>query len=320
MSEVIWPAWHCPFHGSLLADGGSTLQCSEGHHFSRVGGIPRFVTGPHYAEAFGEQWKRYRLTELDSHTQMTESRDRLYRCLGEAIRTDLCGKHVLECGCGAGRFTEILLNLGAYVTSIDLSAAVEANLENFPQSETHRVAQADINALPFIAQQFNLVLCLGVVQHTPNPEKTLAHLYAHVKPGGALVIDHYTWGLFYWTRPFPLIRQFAKRLRPQLGIKLTETLVNIFYPLHKATRNFRLGRILLNRISPVVSYCHTYPELSDSLLRELALLDTHDNLTDWYKHFRTRNQIVRALQRLGLQRIWCEYGGNGVEARGHRPG
>ncbi len=319
MSQVHWPAWHCPFHRRLLTDEQHVLQCSEGDSFARTGEIPRFVNGPHYAEAFGEQWKRYRLTQLDSYTQTTITRDRIHRCLGEALRTALRGKHVLECGCGAGRFTEILLDLGAYVTSIDLSDAVEANLENFPHTETHRVAQADITALPFQPQQFDLVLCVGVLQHTPSPDASLGHLYAHVKPGGALVVDHYTWSLSWCTKTAPLIRHFARRLQPEAGIRLTEMLVNVFYPLHKATRHFRPGQMLLSRVSPVQSYCHAYPQLSDSLLREWALLDTHDSLTDWYKHFRTRRQIVKALQLLGLERIWCEYGGNGVEARAYRP-
>ena len=49
------------------------------------------------------------------------------------------------------------------------------------------------------------------------------------------------------------------------------------------------------------------------------MVDTHDSLTDWYKHFRTQGQIRRSLERLGLREIWCQYGGNGVEARGKRP-
>jgi hypothetical protein len=76
---------------------------------------------------------------------------------------------------------------------------------------------------------------------------------------------------------------------------------------------------LLSRISPIRSYHTQYPELSDDMQREWSLLDTHDSLTDWYKHLRTRRQIRRALERLGLADIWCEYGGNGVEARGKRP-
>jgi 2-polyprenyl-3-methyl-5-hydroxy-6-metoxy-1,4-benzoquinol methylase len=319
MSAIPWPAWHCPYHKKLLSEQDDMLCCPEGHGFLRRNHIPRFVSSSHYADAFGEQWKRYRLTQLDSYTKTTISKDRLHRCLGEPLWTSLEGKHVLECGCGAGRFTELLLERGASVTSVDLSDAVEANIKNCPLSSKHRISQADITSLPFAAQEFDVVLCLGVVQHTPSPEKTLNCLYDQVKPGGALVIDHYTWSLSWCTKTAPLIRQFAKRMRPENGIKLTEILVKVFYPLHLATRHIRLGQMVLSRISPVQFYGHAFHELSESLLREWALLDTHDSLTDWYKHFRTKGQILRTLTSLGLERIWCEYGGNGVEARGYRP-
>jgi 2-polyprenyl-3-methyl-5-hydroxy-6-metoxy-1,4-benzoquinol methylase len=98
---------------------------------------------------------------------------------------------VLEAGCGAGRFTEVLLKRGASVTSIDLTDAVAANQENFPQSEHHRIAQADILRLPFSPKQFDAVFCLRVIQHTPSPEAAIAALYDQVRPGGLLVIDHY---------------------------------------------------------------------------------------------------------------------------------
>ena len=74
---------------------------------------------------------------------------------------------VLETGCGAGRFTEVLLSLpGVSLTSTDLSAAVEPNQLNCPQSARHRIIQCDINALPFRPRQYDVVVCLGVVQHT----------------------------------------------------------------------------------------------------------------------------------------------------------
>ena len=73
-------------------------------------------------------------------------------------------------------------------------------------------------------------------------------------------------------------------------------------------------------VSPrrVLCYYRAYPDLTDELHREWALLDTHDSLTDWYNHFRTRGQIRRTFEQLGMVQIWCEYGGNGVEARGQR--
>lgn len=71
--------------------------------------IPRFVNDDNYASAFGEQWKLYRLTQLDSYTKSTITYDRMKRCMGIKMFESLRNKLVLEAGCGAGRFTEILL-------------------------------------------------------------------------------------------------------------------------------------------------------------------------------------------------------------------
>jgi len=314
-----WSQWYCPVHQRSIEDKGHVLVCPDGDSFPRTRGIPRFAPKSNYADAFGAQWKRYRLTQLDSYTATTISKDRSRRCIGDALWSDLKGKQVLECGCGAGRFTEILLGRGACVTSIDLSDAVDANLENFPQSESHRIAQADISRLPFAPQQFDLVLCLGVIQHTPTPEATIASLYAQVKPGGTLVIDHYTHTLSWYMKTAPLFRFVFRRLSPEKGLKYTEFLVDSLLPLHKMARKFYPAQMLLSRFSPVLCHYSVYPELSDEFHREWAMLDTHDCLTDFYNHFRTRGQIRRTLDGLGLQAIWCEYGGNGVEARGKRP-
>lgn len=272
-----------------------------------------------YASAFGAQWLRYRVTQLDSHTGVPVSERRLRRCLGHDLWSTLEGMNVLEAGCGAGRFTEVLLDRRANVTSIDLSMAVEANNENFPVSDFHRIAQADILRLPFARQQFDAVVCVGVVQHTPSPEHTIEALYQQVQPGGWLVIDHYTFALSYFTKLAPVFRAVLKRMEPGRGLRATEALVRTFLPLHKAVRHYYPGQALLSRASPVIVYYHAIPELSDADQEQWALLDTHDSLTDWYKHFRTRKQLRVLLERLGLVDIYCDYGGTGVEARGRRP-
>ena len=74
-----------------------------------------------------------------------------------------------------------------------------------------------------------------------------------------------------------------------------------------------------NRFSPVISYYSAFPELNDKMQEEWALLDTHDSLTDWHKRFRNKQQITNTLKNLGATEIWCEYGGNGVEARCKKP-
>jgi SAM-dependent methyltransferase len=313
-----WPALICTADGQTLQAKPDALICANGHSYAVVNGIPRFVGGSTYADHFGAQWNRYRETQLDSYTGRPITADRIRRCLGEELWNSLPGKTVLECGCGAGRFTEVLLGREANVYSIDLSSAVEANAANFPIGVAHRIAQADILRLPFAPRQFDLVFCLGVIQHTPNPERTIEALYNQVKTGGALVIDHYRHDIGWCTRPAPLVRQVLKRLPEAAAMGVTDRLVKFFLPLYKAVLPSRAGRLLVHHISPITCYYTSIPELDDRLQYEWALLDTHDTLTDWYKHRRTRRQIQRTLESLGLENVWCEYGGNGVEARGRR--
>jgi SAM-dependent methyltransferase len=308
----------CPVDGQALASVHEKLVCAGGHEWAVRLGIPRMIPSDRtYADAFGLQWNVYRKTQLDSVTGSGISRVRARRCIGEDAWKLLHGADVLEVGCGAGRFTEVLLEEGARVTSVDLSSAVEANHANFPQNERHRVLQADVTQLPFAPYQYDMVFCLGVIQHTPSPEETIAKLYEQVRPGGWLVIDHYAYSLSSLTKSRWMFRLALRRMSPERGLRWTERLVAIFFPLHRACRNNHVAQALLSRISPVTAYFHSY-KLTDELHRQWSLLDTHDSLTDFYKRRRTKGQIKRTLQRLGVVDLWAKYGGNGVEARCRR--
>ena len=70
---------------------------------------------------------------------------------------------------------------------------------------------------------------------------------------------------------------------------------------------------------PTACYYGAFPDLPYHIVRELNELDTHDGLTDWYKHRRSPAEIERYLQSLGLTMELCARGGNGVEARARRP-
>ncbi len=279
------------------------------------GSIPRFVPGGGYASLFGDQWKQYKRTQLDSYTGSPISANRLNRCLGD-LAENLSGKLVLEAGCGAGRFTEILLKKGAKLVSSDLSTAVEVNAENFPVSDDHSIIQADINDMPYRNESFDVVICMGVIQHTPSPEITIKNLFALVKKGGSLVIDHYTFTRSDFLRfAAPVYRWFLRKKSSAITIPYTQKLVKHYLPLHKKYAHNKFMSMLLNRISPVISYYSVFPDLNNRLQEEWALLDTHDSLTDWHKNFRTKTQMTKILTDLDATAIWCEYGGNGVEAR-----
>jgi SAM-dependent methyltransferase len=206
---------------------------------------------------------------------------------------------VFEAGCGARRFTELLVNAGALVHAVDLSDAVDANRRNIGERANYVVAQADLLQPPFPAETFDLVLCLGVLQHTPSPEDSIQALWRMVRPGGVLVVDHYTRTLSRMTTLKQLYRAVLRRLPPARAKRITDRLVDLFFPLHWGVRRVMPVQRLLSRVSPCMAYCHHYPEMSRAFLEDWARLDTFDELTDRYKHLRTVQQIRAVLDGLG---------------------
>lgn len=303
-----------PISGKPLKKEDDFLVTPDGEKFPVVDGIPRFVESDNYAQAFGLQWKTFAKIQLDSYNGSPISLERLERCLGCKVE-DLKNKTLLEVGCGAGRFTEHLVRGGAYVHSVDLSIAVEVNKENVGIAPNHVVAQANVYALPFAKESFDVVMCIGVIQHTPDPEKTITALWNMVKPGGMLVIDHYTFDWMYYLKPILLYRAWLRKMEPVKSKKIVERLVKFFFPLHWKFRNNKVMTILLNRVSPCYVYIKTFPQMDYNFHYELTRLDTYDGLTDYYKHLRSEKQIETELKSLGAKNIKVWKGGNGVEAR-----
>jgi 2-polyprenyl-3-methyl-5-hydroxy-6-metoxy-1,4-benzoquinol methylase len=308
----------CPGTHAVLRREGDRLV-STNKSYPIIEGIPRFIESEDYAESFGIQWSIYTDTQLDSHTGTEISRARLERCLGTTIES-VQGKTVLEAGCGAGRFTELLVRAGARVHAIDMSRAVEANRQNVGDQPNYRIAQADMLHPPFPPESFALVLCLGVLQHTPSPEASIRSLWSMVRSGGELVIDHYSWTLSRVTKLDTFLRPLLKRMPPRRAHRVTDRLVRVFFPLHWAVRNVVPAQMLLSRVSPVQVYFRAYPELSREEHYEWARLDTFDHLTDRYKRLRTKRQIHRCLAGLGALDIAVWRGGNGIEARCRKGG
>lgn len=317
------PPWVCPKHGYALKNHNQVFECPEGCSFRLVNSIPRFVPVDNYASSFGLQWNQYRTTQLDSHTGLTISRDRLARLLGGTLDI-VKDKKVLEAGCGAGRFTEILLEAGAHLHAIDLSTAVEANYKNCGSFPNYFVCQASILELPFAPEQFDIVICIGVIQHTPNPEETMAALCRQVKPGGMLIIDHYTYG-YAATESRRLLRAVLLKMPSNIALGVCKTLTACLWPLHSYLWHSRTLPVIRRlrhhflRLSPLVDYHDAYPQLGPERLKIWATLDTHDTLTDYYKHLRSTDEIRDTLSSLGMDRIETAYAGNGVEARAYKP-
>ena len=141
-----------------------------------------------------------------------------------------------------------------------------------------------------------------------------------VKPGGLLVIDHYIWRINYYFNPATYYRLVLKELKPKASKKIVDGIVSFFFPLHWAFRKMDALEWLLKRVSPLITFMRSFPELSKQQQYEWAKLDTYDSLTDYYKHLRTPESIKKQLEQLGAKNMWINKGGNGVEARATKPG
>jgi 2-polyprenyl-6-hydroxyphenyl methylase/3-demethylubiquinone-9 3-methyltransferase len=102
-------------------------------------------------------------------------------------RARLAGKRVLDVGCGGGILSESMAALGAEVTGIDLSerALKVAQLHLLESGRRVEYRPIDVEAL---AQEqpghYDVVTCMEVLEHVPDPARQVAACGRLLKPGG----------------------------------------------------------------------------------------------------------------------------------------
>lgn len=102
-------------------------------------------------------------------------------------RASIAGKKVLDVGCGGGILSEAMALRGAQVTGIDMGEAPLA-VARLHQLETgvdvtyrQITAEALAQEMP---EQFDVVTCLEMLEHVPDPASIIRACYQLVKPGG----------------------------------------------------------------------------------------------------------------------------------------
>lgn len=105
--------------------------------------------------------------------------------------TDWAGKEVLDLGCAGGFMAEALDDKGASVTGIDPAAqAIEAAREH--ARANGRDIRYDVGVgedMPYEDAQFDIVVCVDVLEHVQDLAKVLSEVERVLKPGGLFLFD-----------------------------------------------------------------------------------------------------------------------------------
>lgn len=305
--------------GEQVNDGELIPIDALGRRVAIRSGIPRFVDSQNYASNFGFQWKAFSETQLDSATGLPLSFNRFWNNTGWKPR-DLHGALVLEVGSGAGRFTEVLLEAGARVVSVDFSEAIEVNLRSNGSKGDVFGLQGDVYELPFRPASFDFVFCYGVIQHTPDPKRTLSSILDMVRPGGKASVD------FYRKMPLPtplttpkyLWRPLTRQMDPERLFRAVEWYVPRWLPVDTLIKG-TIGRIprigpVLTGLIPVPCWNYARMGLSKKQRREWAILDTFDALGARYDFPMTPEEVEQMAQAFPSFQSTVSLGSNGIVA------
>lgn len=284
-----------------------TLRCAGcSGEYPVVRGIPRFVSGDNYASSFGDEWRLHSRTQLDSVVGTTITKDRFFRQTNWP--RDLRGDLILEIGAGAGRFTEVVLETGAEVVSVDISSAIEVARENNSGSDVLHAVQADMFSLPFKPGIFDKIFCFGVIQHTPNPRGAFESLPRFAKQGGEVIIDVYALERMTPFNPRYVIRPVTKRIPRALLYRFISLAVPVLLPIKSFLRRVPVFGRYVAGIIPVANYIGTYP-LTPAQHVEWSILDTFDALSPQYDDPQSLERVQAWFDgsELVRTRIWMPY-------------
>jgi len=176
-------------------------------------------------------------------------------------RVGLKDKTVLDIGCGGGILAESMAAHGARVTGIDLGEAPLAVAKLHLKESGLKVDYRHVSAEDLAREQpeaFDVVTCMEMLEHVPDPASTIAACAKLVKPGGQVFFSTInrnpkSWlfaivGAEYVLNLLPKgTHEYMKFIKPSelegwarhAGLTMRELIGMHYNPL---TREYRLGR------------------------------------------------------------------------------
>lgn len=290
----------------------SCRKCER--EYKVIRGVPRFADLEKIeqdkletAENFGWQWTHF--TQADA-----KYNEQFLGWLQPVEKEFFKDKLVLEGGCGKGRHTSLAAEWGAKeVVGIDLSAAVESAFQATKHLPNAHIVQADIFKLPF-KKTFDYAFSVGVLHHTPDPQRAFVSLAGKVKKGGAISAWIYGAENNEWITSYvnPVREKFTSKMGqptlyqlsklPTLGVFLASKL--IYKPLDKTALGKRLFYTDYLTHLGTFGWREQHNIVFDHLVAPTAFYISKTEFEDWWKEINAANVEITHHN----QNSWCGFG------------
>ena len=321
--------------------GEGLLECGCGRRFPVVNGIPRiledaFTLFPDFVhahrdrlpplpavpviksrdadairrtrESFGYQWTQFSEMVIDFRENFLN----YIRPLDEAF---FPGKLGLDLGCGFGRHIYNAATFGAEMIGVDLSDAIESTRANTRDLPNVHLVQADVYHLPIRPGVLDFAYSIGVLHHTPDPEKAFQCLLPLVKPGGSVFCWVYSKSRSFWNFALESVRAVTTRMPPRLqkAISLSAAVVDyggFVAPYKLAASLPGLGPVVqklpLQRLRLYSAYPFqvVYADWFDRLAAPIRFYYDGDDMKGWLTRASLTHQTISPTGLFG----WRAYG------------
>jgi len=271
--------------------------------------IPHFVGNQYYSNSFDYEWNQFPRVQFEDENiekPMEGHTTRMFHTITGFIPVEMSGKKYVEFGCGPGRFLDIVRKNGGIGVGIDLSNAVDAAQKNLGDDPNVLIVQGDIFSPPFRQNFFDGGYSIGVLHHTPDPERGLKSLCSVIKPGGKIACCVYPKIGLYALRSTNILRSIMVSVRHIFG-------ENIGYRV--AMLYSKVSGILF---FPVITFFHRIPYIGQRIARLIfenlcvvvfvpdrnwRILDTFDAITPEYASTHTAEEVEGWLTRAGCENL-----------------
>ena len=252
-----------------------------------------------YVANFGKQWRDHVNIQIDSKNNFSCSQELLENVIFSKLDF-FNDKTVLEIGCGAGRFSEHIVKHAKDLVLVDLSKAIFFNVAQSEQN-CKRVKADFLKLIP--NEKFDVVICRGVLQHTPSPKDSIQKLYDFVKPDGEVVFDIYPPPKVGFLSPKyllwrPLFKNFIKyETCEKFLMSNIRKLLSVKRVIRKIFFN---SRFISDCFIPVYDY-QGLLNLTEKQLEDWAILDTLDGMYAQYEYPMSYKKVHALLKSLNAR-------------------